>query len=103
MKLGNAINTTDIIADTDFKVYPNPGKGLFTIQLDDFSVGNAYIQVFNSLGQMVSSIESQFSNKIEINLSDFESGVYYLKVTNNNGVHLKSIMINRWSINIREN
>jgi hypothetical protein len=95
MKLGNSTNTSDIGTDTDFKVYPNPGYGIFTIQLDDFSVENAYVQVFNSLGQVIFSSDAPYFNKMEIDLSDFENGVYYLKIINNKVIYSKAIMINR--------
>jgi hypothetical protein len=95
MKLGNATNATNIEATQGLKVYPNPGKGLFTVEINDFQNDYVNIEVFNPIGQVIFSRQSQFSNKIEIDLSDFENGIYYFKVTNNKVVRSKSIMINR--------
>ena len=65
-----------------FNVYPNPAKDFVTLDLGHLALDGAdAVVIFNSKGQVVykSNIQSQKSN---ISLKDFESGVYYIKVGN---------------------
>jgi hypothetical protein len=61
------------------KVYPNPVKDHFVVL--NSVILNASIEVYNLSGELLYNREQQ-SNKIEIDLSDFPSGVYILRVYN---------------------
>lgn len=66
----------------DFNVYPNPANDFITIQFP-YSIENASISVYNSLGQNV--IENKLSNEnSKISLEELESGVYIYKIEANN-------------------
>ena len=66
----------------DFNVYPNPANDFITIQFP-YSVENALISVYNSLGQNV--LENKLSNNnSKISLEELESGVYIYKIGANN-------------------
>ncbi|MBS1647632.1 MAG: T9SS type A sorting domain-containing protein [Bacteroidetes bacterium] len=60
---------------TGFNVYPNPGSGIFTISAQK-ELGS--VEVYNLLNQLVYKINSQ-EKQIQIDLSTFDSGVYYLR------------------------
>lgn len=55
-------------------VYPNPAKDVINVQMNNAS---SY-QILNSLGQIVESGNLQIGNNV-ISLSDFATGIYYLK------------------------
>ncbi len=95
MKLDNTTGTNNIDTNSGLNVYPNPGNGLFTLELGDTQFGNLNIEVFNSTGQKVFSRYVEFTNKVEIDLKGRENGIYFLKVSNNETVYSKSIHINR--------
>lgn len=97
MKLDNSTKTINIESAYELKVYPNPGDGLFTLDLGDIQVKKAKIEVFNSVGQIVFSRNQEFSNKMVIDLHGQENGIYFLKVTNNETVHSKAIKISRFN------
>jgi len=63
-----------------FQVYPNPGNGEFTLQLEEYHGEQAY-ELINSLGQVVHTgvLETQSNS---LNLEHLKSGVYILRVTN---------------------
>ena len=71
----------DDVAETKvFSVYPNPAKDVVTLDLGDFKLNSSdAITIINSTGQVVykSNVQSQ---KSTIDVSDFESGVYYIKI-----------------------
>ncbi|MDP2889742.1 MAG: T9SS type A sorting domain-containing protein, partial [Bacteroidota bacterium] len=95
MKFSDVTNTNSIADGHDFKVYPNPGNGVFTIESSGLQSGEKDIEIFDQLGQLILSQKSGFANKTEIDLSGKANGVYILKLKSNNGAYSKSIVIKR--------
>lgn len=67
--------------NTDIKIYPNPTKDNVTIEgLKDIT--NASYSIFDISGKMVKNNSMFFNNEATLNLSSYDSGVYF--------VHLKT-------------
>ena len=69
----------------DIRIYPNPAKDFITLEIGHLILDGAdAVVIFNSKGQTVckSDIRTQVSNVryLKIDVSSFESGVYYIKV-----------------------
>lgn len=60
-----------------FKVYPNPGKGLFQMELPG-GTGAGLVHVENLQGQLIRSVRIPSGEKPELDLSSLGSGVYVL-------------------------
>jgi hypothetical protein len=60
-------------------LYPNPAKESATLEFLGLN-SEAKISIVNMKGQIVKTIDIQPSQSYELNLTDFASGVYYLKV-----------------------
>ena len=73
-------------------VYPNPTKGVVTIELISSRTEPLELSIYNSLGQFVGSFQL-ISNKSEINLSSLSNGFYYYTIKNNTGTILKNKII----------
>lgn len=74
--------------DGKFDLYPNPTNGFVTIKGDDIQK----VEVFNVNGQLIRNItinEKQFN----IDLSNLLTSMYFVRVTTNNGVFVKKIVI----------
>lgn len=63
-----------------FNIYPNPFDNQLIVKMD----GVMEIEVFNSMGQKIISVEAQ--DEITIDTSDWDGGVYFIKL---NGKTLK--------------
>jgi hypothetical protein len=94
----NSIDQTAAINDTfleeNISVYPNPTKGLLTIDLGNLT-GDYTLKVLNILGQEV--ISSKINSELtDINLSRLLSNIYFVKIsdTNNNSL-VKKIILNK--------
>lgn len=61
-----------------FNIYPNPTNGMLTI---NGSSAVSEIAVYNNLGQLLFTSEE----KNQVNLSALGSGIYFLKISNENG------------------
>ena len=58
-------------------IYPNPSKGIFTIDLGE---GSWSVNVFDMTGRCV--MQSQIESQGEIDMSAFEKGVYFVRALN---------------------
>jgi PKD repeat protein len=75
---------TDVLEnglEVKISVYPNPTKGQLTIRADEIGV----LQIRNSIGQLIKSTSIQF-NTVELDLSAYEKGMYFISVQSQNGV-----------------
>jgi hypothetical protein len=64
------------------RIYPNPaGNFLYVENLN----GNNQIRISNIVGQQVRQLESH-NSLLELNISDLESGVYLIQITNEKGM-----------------
>jgi Secretion system C-terminal sorting domain/Ig-like domain CHU_C associated len=75
----NNLGISDFDANTSMKVYPNPFNNIVNISIDS----NATLEVYDLVGKQIQKqkIENGFS---QIDLSNYSSGVYMMKVTNEN-------------------
>lgn len=71
--------------ENTFAIYPNPAKEMLTIVNNSNVVTE--VEIVNMVGQVVKRFE--ISDKKELNISDLESGVYFVKM---NGVSMKLIV-----------
>jgi dienelactone hydrolase len=73
----STLGTEDFYLENQFTVYPNPTNGIVNLSKN---LENKPIQIFNALGQKVKVIEN---SNATIDLSELNSGVYFLNVTKN--------------------
>lgn len=67
---------------TTFEIYPNPSKDVLYLNNLDKNTTSAKIQIINVLGEIVKTIE--LNNTDYINISDLNTGLYWLQITTNN-------------------
>jgi len=93
------VDNLENVSDVDFKskvsIYPNPATNKLNISLDYESTYSTIINIFNINGSLVT--ESKISsnmNTASIDLSNFKSGTYLVKVSNGNKItHQKLVVI----------
>ncbi len=79
------------LINNSIKIFPNPANDILNIQF--LSIQKNYeIEFYNNLGQQILHKES--SNRLEeLDLSEFISGIYYLKIYNNDFSKTEKIII----------
>ncbi|HHG84678.1 MAG TPA: T9SS type A sorting domain-containing protein [Bacteroidetes bacterium] len=71
----------------EFNAYPNPGSGLFSVELpeDIYGQDQALIRVFDLNGQLVQELRVS-KRKTHLDLTGFTNGLYFLQLVNGNVV-----------------
>ena len=81
------LNTIGFDINSNFKVYPNPSTGIFTIALKE----EASVEIYDLLGKVI------YTNKVnagesKIDISNYQSGIYLLNVKTENGSTTQKVM-----------
>ena len=84
------LTSTEELLEFSFQLYPNPTNGSITIELE----GMQKVMVYNALGQVVFSKETNV-DMLQLDLSSFENGLYWVKVMAQNGTAVRPFVISR--------
>ena len=79
-----------------FELYPNPNDGSFVIDIEGVESQQLNISILNSLGQFIYSENKSFEGsnfKGEINLTPLPSGTYYVRISQNDKIISKRLII----------
>ena len=83
----NVTSLPEINREEKTKIFPNPVKDLLQITVDNAAGINAEIKVFNVQGQAL--LERKIvatSQLVQFNVSSLSPGVYFMKITNPDGI-----------------
>lgn len=83
------MTAVESVAQESLKVYPNPANDYLTVEGEMTSV-----EVYNTIGQCLLS-KTVNGNSTRINLSEFNNGIYLLRVNNNGEVVTRKFSVNR--------
>lgn len=72
-------------------IYPNPNKGNFSIDFSEILERNAYLEIYNVNGQIISKIPIH-SNNQNIIFTD-KPGIYFLKLFNGGNLYNEKIIL----------
>jgi PKD repeat protein len=83
---------------SNISIYPNPGQGIFTLQLSTEKPLEINIIVYNNVGVTIYEEDNRMlsgTEKIRIDLSDQPAGIYMLNVYNRNGKWIEKLIIRK--------
>lgn len=84
---------------SDLTVAPNPATTSAVIAMDLLNSEKVFVNIYNNVGQLVSSINAGNLNagqqNININTSEFSSGVYTVNILTNNGVITRKLVVGK--------
>ena len=91
------VETPIITIDAEITTYPNPTNGKFSIDIYTDNAKNFSFELVNVLGQKVyDSTTGIISEKrVEVDASNFNAGLYMLRIVTNDGVEMRQIVITR--------
>ncbi|WP_339889881.1 endonuclease [uncultured Flavobacterium sp.] len=83
-------DTNSIISEFDFKLYPNPSNGIFSIEMEN--VKKYSIEIYSTLGKVVYSKND--NSESTLNINHLQTGIYLIKITTDSNTKTKRIIIN---------
>ncbi|MFT5262603.1 MAG: hypothetical protein ACI8YQ_001339 [Polaribacter sp.] len=85
--------STDNLNTVAFDIFPNPSSGIFTVEFDE-SKKLESIQVFNNLGQLARTFNSDRNTNVRIlHLEDMPKGIYFVEIRTEDGMGIKKVII----------
>lgn len=79
----NTAQVNDIPKPSSFLIYPNPAtEGKFQLETTIFTLGNSSIRITDNIGKQIYQ-ENLTSQLLEIDLSQFSAGVYFVNLIQN--------------------
>ena len=91
-------------ASDNISIYPNPAKDVVKLSANSHQL--SAVRIYNCLGMLVDEItvgtrlatstvkvETQHATSIEINVSDYNAGIYFIDVETSNGNFIKKMII----------
>ncbi len=72
-------------------LYPNPATEMIAVAVSDVNIMITGVEVYNVYGQLINTIVST-ENPLRINVSGLADGMYYVRVTTDNGVVTKNFV-----------
>lgn len=78
------------------EIYPNPATGYANISYESVTAGNVHISVTNLSGSTVTEVDfkkSRGANTFPIDISKIASGIYFVKMSDENGVAVKKLFV----------
>ena len=86
------IDAVNNLTNNGISIYPNPATDLVTIA----STSNIKaVEVMNYIGQVVYTNSAVGTKKVQVNVTGFEAGVYFVKVTTAEGIKTSKITVVR--------
>lgn len=86
------VNVNDDLA-SNLSIYPNPANSNLTVEFGLINTDNTVVQIVNLNGQVLESIDMNSRTLVNINVTEYSKGVYYLKVTNGESVSIQKVVI----------
>lgn len=83
--IDNCTSGLNSVADeASIKVYPNPTNGLLDVTIDN-SLQDGKVEIYNTVGDIlqIRSISND-ENRMQLDLSGYPVGIYFIKVTSDN-------------------
>jgi hypothetical protein len=90
-------SVTPGLSGVNADVYPNPTNDLVNIQFGDNSDGLYVIEVYNTLGQMLSATQytASPSARTTVSLFNYSDGIYFITVRKVDGPETSTFKINK--------
>ena len=97
LSLNKDLIIENIIANNEncFEIFPNPATSSLTIRIPVSEYSSLNISIFTILGQLVytEDISNEFQNLKTINISDFNKGLYLIKIKLDDQLYTSKIII----------
>ncbi|MBP7497538.1 MAG: T9SS type A sorting domain-containing protein [Bacteroidales bacterium] len=87
----------DFNINNNFNIYPNPANDLLSVDINNNENNLQNISLYNSTGKLIATYYNSdiINNRLQINISDLNQGIYIINVYTDNGTYSKKFNISR--------
>lgn len=82
----------EIFEKISLKIFPNPTNDYLNISLQNTTLKNSKIEIYNMLGEMIYS-KNSITENVKINVENFSKGIYILSVEKNGAILRSKFMV----------
>ncbi len=86
------VGIPDEYLNNGIAIYPNPFKDQFTISIPESPMSSVTVQILNILGENILEFMEDSDNNRIINLSEYPSGIYFVKVNIEEKVFTRKVL-----------
>lgn len=89
------MNLTGIESDQlySFEIYPNPANESIRIRFSDANIDKHHVSIYNVSSQLMFEASFEASKEVQIDVSSFDSGLYFVQIISQNGLSTQKIML----------
>ena len=91
---GEVTSVIDNDLQDQIRISPNPTSGLINVKLNLITMAEGWLRVFDAVGNELVSFKPSESN-VQLDLSRFHDGVYFLSVMNDGAMAIEKIILQR--------
>jgi len=91
---GFVTSTTDLAQFADVSLFPNPASNMITLDMKDVEADINRLDVFDATGKLINTLKSIGVTQT-IDVSDFNTGMYFLNVVMDDLTYSKKFFINK--------
>lgn len=73
-------------------LYPNPARDEVVLRLNDLAYSVDKICIYSVEGELLTQISDILSNEVQINVCDYNPGIYFLKIYTNKNIIIKNFV-----------
>ncbi len=89
-------NVTETVAESAVLLYPNPAQDMLILQNNIAFEEGTIVEIYNSLGQLMQTQNiTTPSQRVELNVSTFSNGSYFVRISNGETVLSKLFIISK--------
>lgn len=88
------LSNEDLELNPKFKIYPNPNNGTLYVEIPQGSEIEQ-VRLFDNTGRSLFEMGTQDKDRVELNTSNYPTGIYFLEVKSQNGSQVHKVSVIR--------
>ena len=93
--VGCLVSVDELDGGGEVIVYPNPTSGIVFVEISDMFVQKAEVRVFDMTGRQILQYNDFKSNILSLDMSGFNSGIYYIHIDINGKALNKKLILTK--------
>lgn len=85
--------TSDLALDEEIELFPNPAKGICTLQLPVMSSSISELKIYNTIGEEQYLKTKNLDQALEINITGYTPGMYFVSLKIGNDTIIKKLSV----------